>query len=122
MKRTLVCIAILAVMTVTGIALDIHTERVTGDIYSRVAALTAVKEHDVLEREAVSISRDWEDFCAKNIFLTNNEGAFEISEALAHIVSEIKTGDDDVAEECIETQMLIEMYVKSRALSPENIF
>ena len=122
MKRVLICIVILAAMAVTGIALDMHTEGVTSDISARIAALNDIAEHDALVREAVSISRDWEELCAKNIFLTNNEGAFAVSEALAHIVSEIKSGDDDVAEECIETQMLIDMYDKSRALLPENIF
>ena len=117
MKRAVICAALLAVMTVTGIMLDLYTERVTADISARLAELAVSQD----EASAAAISEDWERFCADNIFLTNNECAFEISEALVHIIAEIRDGDG-VAEECAETGMLLDIYDKSRRLSLANIF
>ena len=63
-----------------------------------------------------------EDFCAENIFLTNNECAFEISQALFHISAELYSGDGDITEECRAARLLVEAYVRSCEPTLDNIF
>ncbi|MBR5088195.1 MAG: hypothetical protein IK093_02065 [Ruminiclostridium sp.] len=122
MKRTAICAALLAAMAVMGTALHNHTDRTVENISSRVAQLREMTSREEMIFAAHGISDDWERFCAENIFLTNNEGAAEISEALVHITAELEAGDDDVREECIGTEMLLEMYARSCSPLPENIF
>ena len=124
MKRIIICTVLIAAMLVTGTALYIHTENFTADISGRVTELrrmSGVADSKTTAAAARAVSRDWERFCAENIFLTNNECAFEVSEALVRIVAEAESGDD-IDEECITAVMLIELYNESRKLSPGNVF
>lgn len=125
MKRTVICAALLAAMIITGTVLSVHTENMTAQTAERLVRLDEMS-HTAGRAELVSaaeaISADWEAFCANNIFLTNNECAFEISEALLHIIAELRCGETDISEECAETVMLLDVYEKSRALTLENIF
>lgn len=125
MKRTVICAALLAAMIITGTVLSVHTENMTAQTAERLVRLDEMS-HTAGRAELVSaaeaISADWEAFCANNIFLTNNECAFEISEALLHIIAELRCGETDIAEECAVTVMLLDVYEKSRALTLENIF
>ena len=87
MKRTIICAALLAAMIITGAALSSYTEEVTSRTAEKLVRLEEMS-HGADKAELVAaaekISADWETFCANNIFLTNNECAFEISEALLH--------------------------------------
>ena len=125
MKRTVICAALLAAMIITGTVLSVYTENMTAQTAERLVRLDEMS-HTAGRAELVSaaeaISADWEAFCANNIFLTNNECAFEISEALLHIIAELRCGETDISEECAETVMLLDVYEKSRALTLENIF
>ena len=118
MKRLAVCAVMFAAMVITGTVLYVHTGNVTADISTRLAAL----EKEPAPETARSIAEDWEKFCDGNIFLTNNECAFEISRELAHINAEIAAGEEDVAEECRTAAALVALYDKSRRLDPDNIF
>ena len=125
MKRTIICAALLAAMIITGAALSLYTEEVTSRTAEKLVRLEEMSyraDKAELVAAAETISADWETFCANNIFLTNNECAFEISEALLHIIAELRCGETDIAEECAETVMLLDVYEKSRALDLENIF
>ena len=121
----MICAALLAAMIITGTVLSVHTENMTAQTAERLVRLDEMS-HTAGRAELVSaaeaISADWEAFCANNIFLTNNECAFEISEALLHIIAELRCGETDISEECAETVMLLDVYEKSRALTLENIF
>lgn len=115
----------LAALTIAGLALSAYTEDVTARTAERLVRLnemTRTADRPELIAAAEAVSEEWETFCANNIFLTNNECAFEISEALVHIIAELRSGDDDITEECEETVMLLDIYEKSRAFTLANIF
>lgn len=125
MKRTVICVLMLAALTIAGLALSAYTEDVTARTAERLVRLnemTRTADRPELIAAAEAVSEEWETFCANNIFLTNNECAFEISEALVHIIAELRSGDDDITEECEETVMLLDIYEKSRAFTLANIF
>lgn len=112
-------------MIITGIVLSAHTEDFTAKTAERLVRLEEMShsaDRTALTETAEAISEEWETFCANNIFLTNNECAFEISKALLHIIAELKDGDGEITEECSETIMLLDIYEKSRALTIGNIF
>ena len=125
MKRLVICGLLIAAMITGGILISAYTESVTArtsEKLVRLNGMTGTSDSAELVGEAEAVSAEWEEFCANNIFLTNNECAFEISEALVHIIAELRTGDDDITEECEETLMLLNIYEKSRELSLANIF
>lgn len=117
MRRTLISILIIAAMVFVGISTDSYSASVTKDISGRLEALAAAPD----PAEAAAISEDWERFCANNVYLTNNECAFEISKLLVHIVSEVEDGDD-AAEESREAVRLLRIYDMSRSLTLANVF
>ena len=125
MKRLVICGLLIAAMITGGILISAYTESVTArtsEKLVRLSGMTGTSDRAELVGEAEAVSAEWEEFCANNIFLTNNECAFEISEALVHIIAELRTGDGDITEECEETLMLLNIYEKSRELSLANIF
>ena len=71
---------------------------------------------------ADAIEEEWNGFCSKNIFLTNNECAFEISLTLARLSARIRSGETDISEDCETAGRLIRIYEKSCLPTPENIF
>ena len=121
----MICGLLIAAMITGGILISAYTESVTArtaEKLVRLSGMTGTADKAELVGEAEAVSAEWEEFCANNIFLTNNECAFEISESLVHIIAELRTGDDDITEECEETVMLLDIYEKSRELSLANIF
>ncbi len=125
MKRLVICGLLIAAMITGGILVSAYTESVTArtsEKLVRLNGMTGTADKAELVAEAEAVSAEWETFCANNIFLTNNECAFEISESLVHIIAELRTGDGDITEECEETLMLLDIYEKSRELSLANIF
>ncbi len=121
MKRVIICLVIFAVMLSAGIGLYIHTESVSDDLTARLTALERGEVPDPV-REAEAISADWEDFCAFNIFLTNLEGAAEVSETLVRLAAKARYDPDDIAEECRAAVLTAEHFRASRALRIENVF
>ena len=125
MKRTLICALMLTAMIVTGVFLDLKTLSVTSelsaelDVLGRTAGTLLPEErHD----RAKKLSGKWESFCADNIFLTNIEGAAEISGSLVRMVSCSRSDERQFAEECRTAAQLVEIYNDSRAFIPANIF
>ncbi len=125
MKRIVICVLLMSAMLLTGIILEIQTHAVTGELEGELKMLGS-RTHSISpeEREitAKKLSEKWESFCADNIFLTNNEGAFEISESLVRIISYSVSDEKQFAEECRIAAQLIELYNESRALTLGNIF
>lgn len=120
MKRVVICVFILTAMLIAGIGLYIHTDNVADELDGRLAALEAGSSDPVTE--AVSISEDWEDFCAFNVFLTNIEGAAEVSESLVRLIAKARHDKDDIAEECVTARYQLEHFRMSSKLRIENIF
>ncbi len=125
MKRIVICVLLMSAMLLTGIILEIQTHAVTDELEGELKMLGS-RTHSISpeEREitAKKLSEKWESFCADNIFLTNNEGAFEISESLVRIISYSVSDEKQFAEECRIAAQLIELYNESRALTLGNIF
>lgn len=124
MKRAVVCLCILAAMTAAGIWVTVSTERTTAHLrreLEQLEQLSYTLPEDELESGALALKDEWESFCEWNIFLTNNECAFEITQALARIASKVRSDRDDVPEECRFASLLVENYYRSRRLTPENI-
>ena len=125
MKRIVICVLLMSAMLLTGIILEIQTHAVTDELEGELKMLES-RTHSISpeEREitAKKLSEKWESFCADNIFLTNNEGAFEISESLVRIISYSVSDEKQFAEECRIAAQLIELYNESRALTLGNIF
>lgn len=121
MKRVIICLVILTAMLTAGISIYICTENTADSLTARLRALERGAVADPAA-EAESISADWEDFCALNVFLTNLEGAAEVSESLARLAAKARYDTDDVAEECRVAEYTIEHFRASRALRIENIF
>lgn len=125
MKRTVICVILLAVMTVTGLLLLGNTGRTAADISERLVRLEKISrfaDPRVTADFAGEIGEEWNAFCTDNIFLTNNECAFEISLALSRINAKLRSGDTDIAEECRTAGELITIYEKSVLPTPENVF
>ncbi len=125
MRRTVICALIMAVMIITGIFLDIHTIRITSELSEGLKALEAsadVLSPEEMRERAEKLSEKWESFCADNIFLTNNEGAFEISKSFVRIISCSVSDRQEFAEECHTAAQLVELYNDSRSITPGNIF
>ena len=120
MKRAVICALIISALTAAGLFLYADTKAVTADVYEQLAEL----ERDPDLTSAQSISEKWEDFCSRNIFLTNNECAFEISQVLLRISSDIAERRDaaDIREDCRTAQGLLAIYERSCAPTPENVF
>lgn len=121
MKRVLICAAIIAAMTAAGMMLEANTEDTAENVSARLSELPAIKDGRERTREAERVLEDWEDFCADNIFLTNNEGAFEVTVSLTKIAARART-DGDISEECAQAELLLRSYTRSRRLSLNNIF
>ena len=121
MKRVIICLLILAGMLTAGIALYIRTETIADELISRLSALGSGELSDPVA-QARSISDEWEDFCAYNVFLTNLEGAAEVSETLVRLISKARCDPEDVPEECVTAICEIELFRKSRQLRIENVF
>ena len=121
MKRVIICVSLIAAMAVTGVILDLSAADTAKNISERLSALPFVGDTGERAAEAEAILSDWEDFCVKNIFLVNNEGAFEITKTLIEIRAEAEK-DDGVSEECEQAKLLLRSYTDSRRLSPDNIF
>ncbi|MBO6301460.1 MAG: hypothetical protein J6N15_03375 [Ruminiclostridium sp.] len=121
MKRTVICASLIAAMAVTGTVLWQHTERTAADT---AAGLRTLGTLPMSEREefAEEIYARWGDFCEKNIFLTNNECAFEISMSLADIIGDLRSGEDDISAECEEAALLAELYARSTRPCFHNVF
>ncbi len=125
MKRTVICILIMAAMIAAGMFLDFRTMRVTSWLSDDLRALEAAAymlSPEELRENAEKLSEKWESFCGSNIFLTNNEGAFEISEALVHMISYSVSDRQRFAEECRTAVQLVELYNDSRSITFGNIF
>lgn len=125
MKRTVICVFIMAVMIVTGIFLDLRTLSVTAELSEGIMSLEAAAEtlpHGEMHDKAKKLSEKWESFCADNIFLTNNEGAFEISESLVRMISFSESDRQRFAEECRTAAQLVDIYNESRSVTLGNIF
>ena len=125
MKRVAVCVCILAALAVLGVILYIDTERNIADTEAKLELLeeaAVLGDRAYLSAGAKKLSDDWESFCRHNIFLTDNECAFEISQALIRIAAEAESGDGDAAEECRFACKLVEYYRRSRAFTLDNIF
>lgn len=120
MKRAVICTLIISVLAVTGLILYSDTKAVTADVSARLSELAAAPDPALAE----DIAEEWEDFCARNIFLTNNECAFEISLILARVSAGISTGEEteDIREDCLNAQKLLAIYERSCSPAPENIF
>ncbi|MBP3855742.1 MAG: hypothetical protein IK990_09060 [Ruminiclostridium sp.] len=122
MKRTVICAILLTAMTVTGILLQMRVNMAAAETEKALLRIEDMPAGGEREKAALRLSRDWEDFCAENIFLTNNECAFEISQALFHISAELYSGDGDITEECRAARLLVEAYVRSCEPTLDNIF
>ena len=107
-------------MVTAGTALYIHTGRVIDRLDARLAALTE-SGSDAAE-EAASISAEWEDFCASDVFLTNLEGAAEISQTLTRLAAAAVYDEDDIGEECLTARYQLAHFRESRRLCFDNIF
>lgn len=121
MKRVIICAAILAVMLSAGIGLYIRTETVADRLDARLAALERGMISDPF-KEACSVSSEWEEFCAVNVFLTNLEGAAEVSGSLVRLIAKAGYDADDIAEECLAARYQLEHFRAGRAFRIENIF
>ena len=121
MKRAIICFVILAAMLSAGIALYIRTENVSDELTARLGAIERGEVSDPLA-EAQAVSDEWEEFCAFNVFLTNLEGAAEVSESLVRLVAKARYDTDDISEECLTARYRIEHFRASRAIRLENIF
>ena len=120
MKRAFICAVISAAMVTAGTALYINTDMVIDRLDSRLAAL-AENSADAAE-EAAAISAEWEDFCASDVFLTNLEGAAEISQTLIRLTAAVVCDADDVPEECLTARYQLAHFRESRRLCIDNIF
>ena len=120
MRRLYVSVLILAALLVTGVMLYDHTISSVEDISARLEAFYSVPER---ERGSYSadISDRWDDFCAGNIFLMNNEGAAEVSMSLKRITAKLEAGAD-TAEELRTAVNFLALYERSQRLTFDNIF
>ena len=125
MKRTLICVFLMLAMIVTGVILDMMTLDISGELTDGLNELEAGADtfsSDELRDKAKKLSEKWESFCGDNIFLTNNEGAFEVSGALVRIISYAESDRQRFAEECRTAAQLVELYNESRSITFGNIF
>ena len=120
MKRALICAVILASMVTAGTALYINTNRVIDRLDARLAAL-GEEGADVVS-ETAAISGEWEEFCAGDVFLTNLEGAAEISQTLVRLAAAAVCDRDDIPEECLTARYQLAHFRESRRLCLDNIF
>jgi len=119
-KRVVICLFILAAMLTAGTAVYVHTGNIADELDARLSALEKGSPDPV--REAEELSEKWEKFCAFNIFLTNIEGAAEVSEALVRVISKAKYDPEDVPEECVNARCRLEHFREGSSLRAENIF
>ena len=89
MKRAVISALIIAALAATGLFLYADTKAAAADVTARLAELEKTPDLSA----ARELSKKWEDFCSRNIFLTNNECAFEISQVLVRITAGIETGE-----------------------------
>ena len=120
MKRAVISALIISVLAAAGLFLYADTKAVTAYVSEQLTEL----EEKPDPGSAQALSEKWEDFCSKNIFLTNNECAFEISQVLVRIAAGIEEGRDmaDIRENCRTAQGLLTIYERSCTPAPENIF
>ncbi|MBQ9483542.1 MAG: hypothetical protein IJU82_05055 [Ruminiclostridium sp.] len=120
MKRAVISALIIAALAATGLFLYADTKAAAADVTARLAELEKTPDLSA----ARELSKKWEDFCSRNIFLTNNECAFEISQVLVRITAGIETGEDtsDIREDCRIAEKLVAIYERSCAPTPENVF
>ena len=71
MKRTVICAILLTAMTVTGILLQMRVNMAAAETEKALLRIEDMPAGGEREKAALRLSRDWEDFCAENIFLTN---------------------------------------------------
>ena len=119
MKRALICAVILAAMVTAGTMLYIRTDSFIDGLDARLSKLS---EAGNAADEAAAISAEWEDFCAANVFLTNLEGAAEISETLVRLTAAALYDRDDIAEEVLAARYQLAHFRESRRLCLDNIF
>ena len=115
----------MAAMIAAGIFLDFRTMRVTSWLSDDLIALEAAAykmSSEELREKTEKLSEKGESFCSGNIFLTNHEGAFEISEALVRMISYSVSDRQRFAEECRTALQLVELYNDSRSITFGNIF
>ena len=119
MKRALICAVILAVMLTAGTLLYIRTDSFIDGLDARLSRLPGAAS---AADEAAAISAEWEEFCASNVFLTNLEGAAEISQTLVRLIAAALYDEDDLAEEALTARYQLAHFRESRRLCLDNIF
>ena len=125
MRRVVICALLLAAMTALGVFIYTDTENVTAEAVQELELLeqaALIGDRQYIAVNAKKLSERWESFCCNNFFLTNNEGAFEVSQSLVRIIALAEGNADGTAEECREARMLVELYAESRRMSIANIF
>ena len=125
MKRLALCGIMTVIMFTAGIGSVLSAKRVTEDISQKLISLrlcrTAGDMSSVTELSE-RISEEWEEFCARSIFLTDRERALEISDTLIRIRAMALTGDDDITEECLSAERYLDIYRRNQLPRLENIF
>ena len=123
MKRTLICVFLLLISVISGSAVNRYNRESVASVRADVERIEKLCESGKNVKDAADEAvRKWRNFCSKNIFLTNNECALEISMTLARISSMAENGDDDMPEECGFAKRLLDVYGDSVLLSLSNIF
>ncbi len=120
MRRMYISVLILTALLAVGIMLYDHTISSVEEISSALCSYDLVPE---AQRRGFieNISDKWDDFCAGNIFLMNNEGAAEVSMSLKRITAKLVSGND-TDEELRTAVNFLSLYERSQRLTFDNIF
>ena len=125
MKRLALCGIVIAVMFTAGTGSALYVRKVTRELSQKLEAarLCCIAGDTACVSElSERILEEWEEFCTRNIFLTDRERALEISNLLIRIRAMAAVGDDDIPQECLAAQSYLEIYRKNQIPRLENIF
>ncbi len=125
MKRLYLCIMIVAVMLVIGIASYFCTKSVTENIEQKIDVITDCYNTGDFGRVkllSTELRETWEDYIEEHIFVTDKEQAIEITLSITRIEALAEEQDDEILAESTVAKELISIYREKQALSLANIF
>lgn len=125
MKRLYLCIMIVAVMLVIGIASYFCTKSVTENIEQKIDVITDCYNTGDFGRVkllSTELRETWEDYIEEHIFVTDKEQAIEITLSITRIEALAEEHDDEILAESTVAKELISIYREKQALSLANIF
>lgn len=125
MKRLYLCVMLVAVMLIIGIASYFCTKSVTENIEQKIDVIADCYNAGDYGRTKIlsaELRETWEDYIHKHIFITDKEQANEITLSITRIEALAEENDDEILSESTVAKELISIYREKQELSFANVF